>query len=100
MRYQKKCSQCNSNMKELKAKTPEGITYKYYKCSKCGEEIVDMKQLHAVANKYRELKKYHAKLTPWGKSLGLRIPSELVKKYNFKEEVTLIPEKKGIRIVG
>ena len=60
-----------------------------------------MKQLHTVANKSRELKKYHAKLTPWGKSLGLRIPSELVKKYNFKEEVTLISEylrKKGLTV--
>ena len=96
----KKCSECKGNMKEHKAKTPEGIAYKYYKCPECGEEIVDMKQLHAVADKYRELKKYHAKLTPWGKSLGLRIPNELVKKYNFKGEVILIPEKKGIRIVA
>ena len=96
----KKCNECKAGMKELTAKTPEGITYRYYKCSKCGEEIVNLKQLHQVADKYRELKKYHAKLTPWGKSLGLRIPNELVKKYNFKEEVTLIPEKKGIRIVA
>jgi len=96
----RKCSECKGTMKEYKAKTPEGITYKYYKCSKCREEIVDMKQLHAVANKYRELKKYHAKLTPWGKSLGLRIPSELIKKYNFKGEVTLIPEKEGIKIIA
>ncbi|MBU1199554.1 MAG: AbrB/MazE/SpoVT family DNA-binding domain-containing protein [Nanoarchaeota archaeon] len=96
----KKCSECNGNMKEMKGKTPEGVGYTYYKCAKCGEEIVEMKQLHAVADKYREMKKYHAKLTPWGKSLGLRIPNELVKKYNFKEEVVLIPEKKGIRIVA
>ncbi|MBI2549529.1 AbrB/MazE/SpoVT family DNA-binding domain-containing protein [Candidatus Woesearchaeota archaeon] len=34
-------------------------------------------------------------------SLGLRIPKELVEKYNLKneEEVTIIPEEKSIRIV-
>jgi hypothetical protein len=59
-----------------------------------------MKQLHEVAEKYREMKKYYAKLTPWGKSLGLRIPNELVKKYNLKKEVMLLPENEGIRIVA
>ena len=48
----KKCSECNGEMQELKSKTPEGIGYYYYKCKKCGEEIVDMKQLHNVAEKY------------------------------------------------
>jgi uncharacterized protein with PIN domain len=50
----KKCSECKGKMKELKAKTPEGVEYKYYKCSKCGSEIVDMKQLHEVAEKYKK----------------------------------------------
>jgi hypothetical protein len=36
-------------MEEKEASTPEGIGYKYFTCSKCGEEIVDMKQLHNVA---------------------------------------------------
>ncbi|MBN2052925.1 AbrB/MazE/SpoVT family DNA-binding domain-containing protein [Candidatus Woesearchaeota archaeon] len=96
----KKCSECNSEMKEMKAKTPEGVEYKYYKCSNCNSEIVDMKQLHEVANKYREMKRYSAKLTPWGKSLGLRIPKKLAEKYKLKGEVTLIPEDGGIRIVA
>jgi len=47
----KKCSECKGEMKEFKAKTPKGIEYKYYKCSKCGSEIVDMKQLREVAEK-------------------------------------------------
>lgn len=88
-------------MKELSAKTPECVGYKYFKCKKCGEEIVDMKQLHDVAQKYRDMKAFHAKLSRWGMSLGLRIPKELVKKYNFKEEenVTIVAEDKGIRII-
>jgi hypothetical protein len=96
----KKCSECKREMKEMKSKTPEGVQYSYYRCSKCGYEIVDMQQLHHVAEKYRDMKKYHAKLTPWGKSLGLRIPKELTDKYKFKDEVTLIPEDTGIRIVA
>jgi DNA-directed RNA polymerase subunit RPC12/RpoP len=50
----KKCSECKGEMKELKSKTPEGVEYKYYKCSKCSSEIVDMKQLHEVAEKYKK----------------------------------------------
>ncbi len=97
----KKCSECNVVMQELTAKTPESIQYSYYKCKKCGEEIVDMNQLHQVADKYRTLKKYQVKLSKWGLSLGLRIPKELVERYHLKneEEVAIIPEKKGIKII-
>ena len=97
----RKCAECKDTMKELKAKTPDGVEYSYYKCSRCGEEILDMKQLHEVAEQYRTLKKYQVKLSKWGLSLGIRIPKELVKKYNLKNdgEVSIIPEKKCIRIV-
>lgn len=97
----KKCSECGGNMNEYTNKTPEGIEYKYFKCSKCGEEIVNMKQLHNVAEKYRIMKRYYVKLSRWGLSLGLRIPSELVQKYKFKdnEEVNIISEKDGIKII-
>ena len=88
-------------MQQLKAKTPEGIGYHYYKCNKDGEEIVDMKQLHEIAEHYRALKKYNVKLSKWGLSLGLRIPKELVEKYKLKneKEVSIIPEKSGLRII-
>lgn len=97
----KKCSECKGEMQELSAKTPEGVEYKYFKCNKCGEEILNMSQLHTVAGKYREMKRFHAKISKWGMSLGLRIPKELVQRYNFKdeEEVTMIPEKEGIKII-
>ena len=97
----KKCSECKGEMKELKAKTPEGVEYAYFKCNKCGEEILNMSQLHNVAEKYREMKRFHAKISKWGMSLGLRIPKELALKYNFKNngEVTMIPEKEGIKII-
>ena len=101
MKKTKKCSECNGTMSQLEDKTPEGVKYKYFKCKNCGEEIVDMKQLHNVANKYRELKQFRAKISKWGLSLGIRIPKELVKKYRLKnnEEVTILPEEKSIRII-
>jgi DNA-directed RNA polymerase subunit RPC12/RpoP len=97
----RKCSDCGGNMKELGTIGPDGLFYNYYKCLKCGEEVLDMRQLHEVAERYRALKRYHARLTKWGLSVGLRIPKELVKKYKFKanKEVTIIPEEKGIRIM-
>ncbi len=97
----KKCSECGRGMKEFKAKTPENVTFSYYRCGNCGNEIVDMSQLHTVAEKYRIMKKYNAKVSKWGFSLGIRIPKELVKKYKFKDdkEVIIIPEKEGIRVI-
>lgn len=96
----KTCSECKGNMIEKSAETPEGVKYSYYKCEKCNEEIVDMKQLHNVAEKYRIMKKYRVKLNKWGLSLGIRIPKELVTKYKFsdEEEVSIIPKKEGILI--
>lgn len=96
----KKC-ECGGNRVKMSSETGEGIGYEYYKCEKCGDEILDMKQLHMVAEKYREMKLYHAKITKWGQSLGVRIPKELTVKYHFKdnEEVMIVPEKKGIRII-
>lgn len=96
------CPKCKAKMLEKKDNTPEGFEYRYSKCSKCGEEIVNMKQLHSVAQQYREMKKYTAKISKWGESFAVRIPKELVKQYELKqnEDVTLIPEKKGIKIVA
>ena len=97
----KSCSECKGRMTEKAAKTPEGVGYNYFKCEKRGEEIVDMNQLHNVAEKYRVMKRYHVKLSKWGLSIGLRIPKEIAKKYNFRDnkEVFIIPEEKGIRVI-
>ena len=99
----KTCSECKrGKMVEKSASTPEGISYTYFKCTTCNEEILNLKQLHTVAEHYRALKRYHVKLSKWGLSLGLRIPKELAQKYNFKDnkEVNLIPEENGIKIIS
>ena len=95
------CSECQGKMVEKGGKTSEGIKYKYYRCQGCGEEIVDMKQLHNVAEKYRLMKRYRVKLNRWGLSLGVRIPKDLAIKYKLSDddEVSIIPEEKGILIV-
>ena len=97
----KKCTECNGAMKEQNAETPEGIEYTYYKCNDCGEEIVNMQQLHNVAEKYRKIRAYFATVSKWGLSLGLRLPKELAEKYHFKSntKVKMIPEKEGIMII-
>ncbi len=98
----KTCSECSGKMKEMASKTPDGVPYNYFKCRKCGEEVLNMAQLHLVTDKYRNLKRYSAKLSKWGQSLGLRIPKDLAKKYNFKDdgEVTIVPEEGGIKIIS
>ncbi len=97
----KSCSECKGAMKELEGKTPEGVGYKYYKCTKCGDEVLSLNQLHSVASQYRAIKNYHVKLSKWGLSLGLRIPKELAKKYKFKnnEEVVMLAEENGIKVI-
>ncbi len=102
MTKKRTCVRCKGKMIEKKDKTPEGFTYKYFSCKNCKDEILTMKQLHEVAEKYREMKKYRAKVSKWGTSLALRIPKELAKKYGLKKnkEVTLVPDKKAIRIVN
>jgi hypothetical protein len=97
----KKCLPCKKNYTKKKSTMPDGIPYHYYQCPSCKEEILDMKQLHSVAEKYRQLKKYHIKLNKWGPSLGIRLPKELAKQYklNDKTTVSIIPQKKGLLVV-
>ncbi len=97
----KKCFDCNGIMNENEGLDPNGIKHKYYKCNKCGEEVLDMVQLRELAKKYIEIKKYQTKISKWGLSLGLRIPKEVAKKYNLKDKkaVYLVPEKEFIKII-
>ncbi|MBI4439739.1 AbrB/MazE/SpoVT family DNA-binding domain-containing protein [Candidatus Woesearchaeota archaeon] len=88
-------------MKEMSAKTPDDVRYRFYKCEKCNEEIVDMGQLEEVAREYRKMKRFNTKISRWGTSLGVRIPKELVEKYNLKDkkEVAIVPKEKFIKII-
>jgi ribosomal protein L37AE/L43A len=97
----RKCSSCGNPTYIQISRFKDGMPYEYYSCEKCGEEFLDMKQLHDVAEKYRTQKRLNAKISKWGVSLGVRIPKELVQKYKITEktEITFIPEEDGIRMV-
>ena len=44
-----KCSDCQGKMRVKQGVTPDGVPYQYYKCLKCGEEILHRQQLHKVS---------------------------------------------------
>lgn len=99
-----KCPFCQKAMMEKKKDIirEDGIEFEAYKCSKCGEEIMTMKQLRELASKYRKLK--NAKeitFAKWGNSIAVRIPSDVVEKYDIAvgKHGTLTKEKEGIRII-
>ena len=96
------CPMCTGKMETFVDSMPEdNIAYEAYRCTSCGEELLDMKQLGDVAERFKEYKRMKAKISRWGSSLGIRIPKELVKKYKLKpnNEVTFVAEENGIRIV-
>ena len=78
------------------------IEFEAYKCSSCGEEIVDMAQLKVLAKKYRELRKAkEVTFAKWGNSIAIRIPRNIVKEYNIKsgKSAILTTDNKGIKII-
>ena len=95
------CGKCRIKMDEKKSFLKDGTPYSHYYCKKCKDSFMDINQLHSVAEVFRERKRNTAKLSRWGVSLGVRIPKELVQRYNLKEkeEVTFIPEENGLRII-
>jgi hypothetical protein len=96
----KKCSQCGKITTVKSSMLKDSTPYNYYSCT-CGEHFLDMKQLHEVAEIYRERKRNVAKLSRWGVSLGVRIPKDIVQRYKLKEKssVTFVPEEGSIRII-
>ena len=99
-----KCPVCHKGTMEKRKDIMEqdGIEFEAYKCSACGEEIMDMKQLKVLAGKYRELR--HAKevtFARWGNSLAVRIPSAIAEEYNLSvgKHGIMTKDKEGIRII-
>ena len=78
----KKCSECDGKMKELKAKTPEGVKYDYYKCEKCGEEYLPDESLEIVESKLKEnnlwgVERKEVQFWKSGSSVVLRLPTKI-----------------------
>lgn len=96
------CVKCKLKMVEAEDKMSDGIPFNYHRCNKCGEELLDMRQLHELAEKYKAIRRYQTKVSKWGESLAIRIPKELAKKYKLKanDEMQLVPDKGAIRLVA
>ena len=68
------CPICKGEMKLMKDVIKEdNVEFNAYKCTKCGEELMDMKQLRNLTKEYRKLKDAQKiKFTQWGNSIAVR----------------------------
>jgi hypothetical protein len=96
----KKCWECGAVMEETVGTDSDGISYNYWKCSKCGEDVLTMDQLHELAEKEKKL--LTVKISKWGNAVAMRIPKKIVETYNLVpgKEATIIPEKTGFKVVS
>ena len=98
-----KCHKCKIEMEPVKGHFEEDyIDYDYYKCRKCGEELVDMAQLHKTADRYRALRKAKDVIfQKWGNSLAVRIPAAFAETLGIRQngKGLLLLEKKAMKIV-
>lgn len=99
-----KCPICRKeSMEQVKdIIVQDGIDFKAYRCLKCGEEIMTMKQLKVLAGKYRILRKAkEITFAKWGNSIAVRIPSDIAEEYKMSvgKHGILTKDKEGIRII-
>ncbi len=52
-----KCWECGGKKVEKTDTDPDGVIYNYWECTKCGDKVLDMDQLHKAAEQYRKLRK-------------------------------------------
>ncbi len=98
-----KCPTCQKGNMEKKKDVIEqdGIEFEAFKCSQCGEEIMTMKQLKALAGEYRRLRNAkEVTFAKWGNSIAVRIPSDIAEEYGIRagKHGMLIKEKEGIKL--
>ena len=98
-----KCPICQGKMEKISSVIEkDSVGFEAFKCTACGEEIMNMKQLNSLANKYRKLRKAkEITFAKWGNSIAVRIPAEIVEEYSIKpgKHGLLTKEKEGIRII-
>ena len=99
-----KCPICNKGKMEeiIDRIKQDNVEFKAFKCNSCDEEIMTMKQLKILANKYRTLRESREiTFARWGNSLAVRIPREIIKEYNLAsgKHGILTTDKEGIRII-
>jgi Zn-finger nucleic acid-binding protein len=98
----KKCHKCNAIMKQKVSKFEDGVEYEYHHCPKCGEEFLDMAQLHEAAEKHRALQRAkEIEFGMWGNSIGIRIPKRIADAHGMKpgKKGFLVEEKDAVKII-
>ena len=97
------CPICKGEMEKIKDTIKEdNIEFEAFRCSSCGEELMNMVQLKSLAGKYRKLRKAKDIIfAKWVNSIAVRIPNDVVEEFNIQsgKEGILIKEKEGIKIV-
>ena len=98
-----RCPACRGEMKEIKDSIKEdNVDYEAYRCTSCGEELMNMKQLRSVAAKYRRLRRAkEIVFAKWGNSVAVRIPNEIIEELKIKvgNHGFIDKDKEGIKII-
>lgn len=98
----RKCWECGGKLIEMRAQHPDGVPYRYWHCIKCGDEVLDMKQLQESAKIYRKLKKAKlVKISKWGTAVAIRIPKEITQRQKLKPGIMMrvLEEKSGFKVI-
>ena len=99
-----KCPKCSGSMKPVKGVIEEDeVEFNAFRCEKCGEELLDMKQLNKLASHYRKFKEAEKVVfAKWGNSIAVRIPSSYVKELKITpgKSAVLMKERNGLRIIA
>ncbi len=94
-----KCVECSGELEQFRG-ARKGVEYSAYKCKKCGEEIMTLGQ----ASKYLDDAKLAKTVcvSRWGKSLGIRIPAAIAKKFKLSEKskAEIIENKSGFQVIA
>ncbi len=94
-----KCPICSGKMEKIKDEIKQdNVIFEAFKCSSCGEELMNMKQLKELSNKYRELRKSkESTFAKWGNSIAVRIPKEFIEGLKIKTgRRAVLKEDKGV----
>lgn len=95
----KKCFDCGKEMKPFEGTDEEGVAYSAWKCEKCGQEILDIKQAKKYAKELQNAKQ--DTFSSWGKAIALRVPAGVARRLGIKphQKARLIQEKNSFKVI-
>ena len=97
------CPLCKGTMKKIKDKIKQdGIEFEAFRCTSCGEELMNMTQMKSLAKEYRKLRlAKEITFSKWGNSIAVRIPSDIAEEYHITsgKQGIMTKDKDGIKII-